>query len=314
MTQPLIIFVPGLLPKPEPELHRDALFRCLLSGLRRLDVPVADALSARSASFDVVSWTYDFYCVHRDIGIDRAAIEAVIGQAHANAKDIAEANAWLRRLTRWVYHLGDILPFLIPHLASEPMEVHLRDLKRYERNHNGIGEHVRRMLKVPLLAASGAGRPVLLIGHSMGSVIAYDALWELSHEHSNPLEIDLFLTMGSPLGQRFMQRQLKGHDRPGRHRYPLNIRRWKNLTAVGDLTAIDPTLADDFGEMLDLGLLDSIDDQSLLNYFRLDGELNVHAEYGYLANEKTAHTIAAWWRGHVSGLPELTGSDPGSDG
>jgi len=24
----------------------------------------------------------------------------------------------------------------------------------------------------------------------------------------------------------------------------------------------------------------------------------VHAEYGYLVNEKTAHTIAKWWRGH----------------
>jgi hypothetical protein len=28
----------------------------------------------------------------------------------------------------------------------------------------------------------------------------------------------------------------------------------------------------------------------------------VHAEYGYLSNEKTALTIAAWWRGHDAGL------------
>jgi hypothetical protein len=24
----------------------------------------------------------------------------------------------------------------------------------------------------------------------------------------------------------------------------------------------------------------------------------VHAEYGYLVNEKTARTICEWWRGH----------------
>lgn len=310
MPGPLIIYIPGLLPKPVPEKHRDALLRCLKSGLRRIDTPVADAIAARSGNFDLVSWTYDFYLTHRDFEIDRAAIDAVIAQARANPRDIAEASAWSRRLTRWIYRLGDSLPFLIPHLASERMEVHLRDLKRYEGNRNGIADHVRRMLKVPLLAASGAERPVLLIGHSMGSVIAYDALWELSHSHGNPVQIDLLVTMGSPLGQDFMQRKLKGHDRHGVDRYPLNIRRWKNLTAIGDLTAIDPTLANDYGEMRELGLLESIDDEHLLNYFRLDGELNVHSEYGYLANEKTAHTIAKWWRGHDSVLPKDARSDP----
>jgi hypothetical protein len=302
MAHPLVIYIPGLLPKPEPEKHREALLRCLLAGLRRVDAPVADAIEATHGSFDIVSWTYDFYRTHRDIEIDRAAIEAVIVQAEASATDIAEASAWSRRLTRWIYTLGDMLPFLIPHLVSERMEVHLRDLLRYEHNKNGIADHVRRMLKVPLLAASGGQHPVLLIGHSMGSVIAYDALWELSHSHGNPVSIDLFLTMGSPLGQRFMQRKINGHDQSGVARYPRNIRRWKNLTAIGDLTAIDPWLANDFGEMLELGLLESIDDEDIFNFFRLDGELNVHAEYGYLSNEKTALTIAAWWRGHDAGL------------
>ena len=50
--------------------------------------------------------------------------------------------------------------------------------------------------------------------------------------------------------------------------------------------------------MLELGLLQSFEDELLLTHFRLDGELNVHSEYGYLANEKTARTIVAWWRGH----------------
>jgi hypothetical protein len=307
MAQPLILYVPGLLPKPQPELHREALFRCLMTGLRRIDAPVADAISARSASFDIVSWTYDFYRMHRDLALDQAAIDAVIEQRRASAKDIAEASAWSRRVTRWIYRLGDTLPFLIPHLAGERMAVHMRDLKRYEHNENGIGDHVRRMLKVPLLAASGAARPVLLIGHSMGSVIAYDSLWELSHSHGNPVNIDLFLTMGSPLGQRFLQEKLKGHDQRGKNRYPLNIRSWKNLTAVGDLTAIDPTLANDYAPMVELGLVDSIDDEFIINYFRLDGELNVHSEYGYLVNEQTAHTVADWWRRNSIPVPDSAG-------
>lgn len=302
MAHPLIIYIPGLLPKPEPALHRDALYRCILAGLRRVDAPVADAIEATTGGFDIVSWTFDFYREHRDFELDRAAVEQVIKQEAASPKDIAEASAWSRRATRWIYQLGNLLPFLIPHLASERMEVHLRDLMRYEHNKNGIADHVRRMLKVPLLAAAGGEHPVLLVAHSMGSIISYDALWELSHSDGHPAEIDLLLTMGSPLGQRFMKKRIRGNDKTGKERYPTNIRRWENLTAVGDLTAINPWLADDFGEMLELGVVESIHDEQILNYFRLDGELNVHAEYGYLTNEKTALNIAKWWRGHDSSL------------
>ena len=39
-----------------------------------------------------------------------------------------------------------------------------------------------------------------------------------------------------------------------------------------------------------------------LTWFRLEGQLNVHAEYGYLVHEKTARSIAAWWRGHDDSL------------
>jgi len=304
MADPLIVYIPGLLPKPQPEIHSEALFRCLLAGLRRVDPKVADAVAATPGGFELVSWTYDFYQTYRDFEIDKDAIEAVIEQTAATEEDIAEASAWSRRLTLWIYRLGDMLPFLIPHLASERMEVHLRDLRRYRRNSAGISDQVRQSLQVPLLAASGAGRPILMIGHSMGSVIAYDSLWELSHRHGNPLTIDLFLTMGSPLGQRLIQKQLLGNGLDGIDRYPTNIKRWKNLTAVGDLTAIDPRLADDFKGMTELQLLDEIEDEEVLNYFRLCGVLNVHAEYGYLANEKTAHTIATWWRGLNPELPQ----------
>ena len=43
--------------------------------------------------------------------------------------------------------------------------------------------------------------------------------------------------------------------------------------------------------MVDLGMVESIDDHALHNYFRLDGTLNVHAEYGYLANDVTAQLV-----------------------
>jgi len=296
-ARPLILYIPGLLPKPEPGLHRDALFRCLLAGMRRRDAEVALDIAANLDCFDLVSWTYDFYGEYRDIGIDAAAIDALIEQAAPTGRDLAEAAAWRRRLARQVFRLADILPFLIRHVANERMELHLRDLMRYLGNRDDIAEHARQMLKIRLRTAAGSRRPVLLLAHSMGSVIAYDSLWQLTHGKDDAdVRIDEFVTMGSPLGQRFIQKRLHGSDRHGADRYPGNIRRWVNLAAAGDLTAIDPTLANDFAEMLALGLVESIRDETVHNWFRLDGELNVPAEYGYLANEATARIVADWWR------------------
>jgi hypothetical protein len=296
MAAPLILYVPGLLPKPEPGVHKVALRRCLVEGLRRLDPGIASEVANAERSFDVVAWTYDFYREHRDFSIDARSIDALIEQLEPTDQDIAEASSAGKRLLRRIYRIGDLFPFLIPHLASERVELHLRDLRRYVLNGNAIGDHTREMLKMPLRAAAEAGRPILLIGHSMGSVIAYDALWEMSHDGRDDIEVSLLLTTGSPLGQNYLQRRIFGHDRSGVARYPTNIRRWINLAAAGDMTAIDPILKNDFEGMIELGLVEDIEDIEIFNHFRLRGELNVHAEYGYFINKVTAGIVADWWR------------------
>lgn len=297
--QPLIIYVPGLKPKPEAAAHRRELFRCLVEGVRRIDPDSAAQMQDRDHCFDIISWTYDFYGEHRDIGVDLAAIDALIEQESASEQDIAEAVSWKRRFLRWMYAVADQFPFLMHPLADENLEIHLRDLRRYVKNKNDIADLIRRLLKMPLRAACKSGRPVLLIGHSMGSIVAYDSLWQLSQKPGIECEIDLFMTMGSPLAQKFIQRRIKGSTEARDNRYPRNIRRWVNIAAVGDLTSIDMRLQNDYEDMVKLGLIESIEDRQVFNYFRLDGELNVHAEYGYLINEVTAGFVCEWWRGVI---------------
>ncbi len=293
---PLIIYVPGLKPKPEPAAHRHELFRCLLEGVRRIDPESARQMEGCDHCFDIVGWTYDFYGEHRVLNIDLAAIDALIQQTTATEQDIAEAVSWKRRILRWIYALADHFPFLMHPLADENLEIHLRDLRRYVKNKNDIAEVVRRLLKMPLRAAWKSERPVLLIAHSMGSIIAYDSLWQLSQESGSDHRIDLFMTMGSPLAQKFIQRRIKGRKEQPDKRYPRNIRCWVNIAAVGDLTSIDMKLENDYEDMVKFGLTESIEDRKIYTYFHLDGELNVHAEYGYLINEVTAGFVSEWWR------------------
>ena len=69
--KPLILYIPGLLPKPEAEVHKAALLRCLLAGVKKVDPDIAAQIEAEHG-FDIVAWTYDFYRQHRDIGLDMA--------------------------------------------------------------------------------------------------------------------------------------------------------------------------------------------------------------------------------------------------
>ena len=297
--EPLILYIPGLKPKPEPTVHRRQLLRCLLEGLRRLDPAVASEIERHDNSFEIVGWTFDFYGVHSDIKRDQDDIDLLLTLTQASDGDKAIANSWKRHFLRWIFHTADFLPFTIPKLVTEELEVHLRDLNHYVKNVNGAGVAARAKLRAVLQKAAAAERPVLLLAHSMGSVISYDVLWQLTEETDSNVAVTLLVTMGSPLGQKLIQRRLLASRAGGEKRYPANICDWINLAAVGELTAIDSRLKNDFGEMIDLGLVADIDDREIYNYYHMRGTLNVHAEYGYLINEVTASIVRDWWCGQT---------------
>lgn len=268
----------------------------MIEGVRRIDADVAREMGQDESFLDLVSWTFDFYGEHRDISLDLGDIEAVLARTEASAEERAIATSWKRRFARSLYRAADRLPFLIPQIANEDVELQLRDLRRYAKNEKGIAENVRLQLKNSLRAAASAGRPILLYGHSMGSVICYDTLWQLTHQSGKHVAIDLLLTTGSPLGQKLIQRRLLGFRNNAAERYPGNLGRWCNIAAFGELTAIDMTLKNDFGEMIELGLVEGIEDFTSYNYYRMHDVLNVHAEYGYLVNKVGAEIIRDWWR------------------
>lgn len=83
-----------------------------------------------------------------------------------------------------------------------------------------------------LADAIGRVKPQIVIAHSLGSVVAYEALW--AHPDC---EFDVFLTLGSPLAMpSVVYDRLEGHAGPPMR--PPGVRRWINIADYGDIVAI----------------------------------------------------------------------------
>jgi hypothetical protein len=293
-----ILYVPGKNPKPPIEAYRPLLLRCLRRGVERADPVVAQEIGAESSAFQVIGWNRLYYQSDKPLGEDLPWVEALLTQDGPTQQDVREALSIRRRIAWFLYTTADAFNVLIPLLPDRAVRATIQETARYFSDKGKIGQQVRELLKAPLREMFARGERVIVIGHSMGSIVAYDALWELTHIEKNPGRVDLFLTMGSPLGMRFTQKRLLGAHEEGPWRYPHDIHRWINITSQGDLTALDASLRDDYKAMLTSGVTQSIADVNggIFNYFRTDLGLNVHRSYGYLVNPRVGEIIATWWK------------------
>lgn len=122
---------------------------------------------------------------------------------------------------------------------------------------------------------------ILVIGHSMGSIIAYDVL---SFSIPN-IPIDTFITMGSPLGIPIVkskiaaEREFNHLDKTRLTTPATVVRNWYNFSDIEDKVAIDYQLADDFST--NQNQVKPIDFE-VTNDYMFDGERNPHKSFGYL--------------------------------
>lgn len=295
-----IIFVPGIRAKPPAKIHADWLRQCAALGARRAGATEAEA-AAIAATFDLVGWSAEFYGLHADITPDLPGIERLLSEPGDPAADRRDATAWSRRMVAMFYAVGDRLPVLSRMFTTHRMRTRLRDIDRYFDDEDGAGSQVRARLSARIEKAWQQQKSVMLIGHSFGSVIAYDTLWELSHTQAHPGHVELFLTLGSPLTLSYICSRLHGADAGGQRRFPTNIRRWHNITAVGEVAAQDRRVSDVFGAMQTLGLLDALSDNlDMLNSFRGPEGLNPHKCYGYFANPSVGEFLVQHYRQFVT--------------
>lgn len=120
--------------------------------------------------------------------------------------------------------------------------------------------------------AIGDGSPVV-VGHSLGSVVAYEVLRE------NPaIRVDTLITLGSPLGLHAISSRLGLHSEPERN-WPGSVRRWVNIAASQDVVAAVKEIAPVYGA--------KVEDVLVLNT-----RLTAHDTAPYLSNVHTSRAIS----------------------
>jgi hypothetical protein len=99
----------------------------------------------------------------------------------------------------------------------------------------GFAERMRDVLRQTL---EGIDEPFVLVSHSLGTIIAYDVLREAA---ARDLNVELLVTVGSPLGVREIQDLVTSPLQ-----VPGGVRAWLNASDLRDVVALDHTLRDDY--------------------------------------------------------------------
>jgi len=182
-------------------------------------------------------------------------------------------------------------------LSDRIMYHYFRDLELYYGNNfvNSQGQpiEVKKAIRERLanVLRKYKGYSIMLIGHSMGSIIAYDVLTFMMQDH----RIDTLVTIGSPLGFPVLQGKIAEEwkrKQPEVHKLktPPGIRKhWYNFADLRDKVALIWQLRKQF----DANAHEvSPVDFAVQNDYSNGNEANPHKSYGYLRTEAFARVLS----------------------
>lgn len=278
----VIIEVHGLSRKPPEDQHRDDWVKAIQEGLRRNFA--VDVAAARLA-LDLVYWANWLGREPYGPGEDTEPYVAAAGSGplpqyrqrwtdtllREGLDQIGEPLDWAKSAQSidWVRrHTG------VDDIGLTLLKARLVDLGTY------YADAEKRALLRKQLAdrlVRHDGKRIMLVAHSMGSIVAYDVLRDLGRTHPDMM-VSHFVTLGSPLGMPYVLDRI--HRENASVRTPSIVRRWTNLADRHDPVAVDVHLADDF-EPNDRRV--AVEDALILNgYTSPAGKNNYHKIFGYL--------------------------------
>ena len=288
----IIIGIHGLANKEPKSVLADWWKRSILEGLRE-----NCKIKNMNLNFEMVHWADLLYKypLHRDKKYTfdklynnepyKPASKGVLKEYKENfldrAREIAQSKlGWVADKTRGYLGLDAIGDFLLQRVLKDLYFYY--DPKQILFDHNEKKGRARDILQRKLESVLIAKKEnnILLIAHSMGSIIAYDVLRNLGRKNVG-VKVPYFATIGSPLGLphvKFKIHKERTYDR--RVRTPSIVtKKWANFADRMDPVAIDTHLHDDYGAN-DRNI--RVKDDLVSNDYKARGENNHHKSYGYL--------------------------------
>jgi len=299
-----IIGIHGLRNKPASDLLREWWLCALQEGLLRIGKPHPQL------SLDLVYWSDLLYPEPLDPEISDPDDELYLDEPYlAGVASQEDEDAGLKDIIRHYIErqmhqllLRKDLSLKNEAFANALLKKLFRDLDLYfneVRPENGsptIRENIHERL---LAAIEKAGRhKVILLAHSMGSIIAFDVMTRYPERTRN---VETLVTMGSPLGQALVIGKLAGElgkirNGSGNLSTPPALSgRWVNLADPRDLIAFDQTLANDYQE--NAWGVRPVDLRVFNDYMNGDEE-NAHKSFGYLRCEELAREVDTFITSH----------------
>jgi hypothetical protein len=142
----------------------------------------------------------------------------------------------------------------------------------------GTPGDIREVILARMDAVMREKRPDIVIAHSWGTVIAYDYFINRAYDG----ELPALITLGSPLGQSYVQEHVGASEFPG-------VRHWLNVfDAMDPATWPDRRIANDLpgehGEHL-------VRDVEIPSVYDAAGKRDPHSWFGYLMSEPVQNEI-----------------------
>jgi PGAP1-like protein len=205
------------------------------------------------------------------------------------------------------FNFNGLTDFILRHFVKD-LDAYYRDKPGITNDHQPRERICRQLANILI---KNRRKKILLIAHSMGSIIAMDVLTKYVPD----IKIHTLVTIGSPLGnpvvrsRMFSDIKINSGEKP-LLRTPENIQSaWYNLADFKDKVAINYDLKNDFlPNSRNIYPIDKL----VWNNYEYEGDDNPHKAYGYLRCPEMAEIIVDFLRWRIEKLlyKKLVKNDP----
>ena len=295
----VIIGIHGLGNKPPKEILEHWWRKAMVEGLDKLNKPYF------LPKFELVYWADILYEKPLDADITNKNDFLYIHEKYTPGQhDLLPENHTLRqKILDFIEEQLDKL-FLNGDLTINYTDItdaflrrYFKDLEVYYAKEcfdiNDIRCKARKLIRTRLVEVLTKYKDdeIFLICHSMGSIVAYDVLTFLQPE----IEIQTFVTMGSPLGFPVIQGKIASewHSKklvpPKLMTPPGVIKHWYNFADLKDTVALIYDLSENY---LPNWRGVAAEDFVVHNDYKSESAFNPHKSFGYLRTTEFAETLS----------------------